>query len=147
MKKIEEKECSSEWWRELEKIEEKSRDLNWCCKLVTQAGFDVFIQNEMGTNVALRLGLHYCPHCGKSLNHGTPLIQSKGCCYLFRDLGLEAMQFEEPCMQPCGEIDIVIHRLLMNYCFNCGREIKRNHSDNDGVSGTEDCNCGNCDEC
>ncbi|GBE00304.1 hypothetical protein BMS3Abin07_02355 [bacterium BMS3Abin07] len=130
MGKIKEKDCSAAWWAELEDIEDKNRDLNWCCKLILKTGFEEFIQNEIGVCVSLRFGVNYCPHCGKLLKRNRPPISSNTCCYLFRDIGLEGMQFEENCTNLNNQDEIIVHRIFMNYCFNCGREMRRESGDN-----------------
>ena len=147
MKNLKEKDCSAAWWAEIEEIEEKRKDLDWCCKLIVQNGFDDFIHSEVGTYVSLRFGVNYCPHCGKTLKKVTSPVQTRACCYLFRDLGLEGMQYEEPSMKGNGETEIVVHRLIMKHCFNCGREINWESGDDpNGWAGEDGCN-GECDEC
>jgi len=148
MGRIKERNCTEAWWAELEEIEEKTRELNWCCKLIVEAGFEEFIQNEVGIFVSLRFGVNYCPHCGTLLRENLPLINSRTCCYLFRDLGLEALQYEENVVNDRGEREVVIHRLMMKHCFNCGRIMKWDSDDDPGGwAGDGGSSCGECDEC
>jgi len=146
MKKIKEKDNSAKWWKELKELTERDKALNWCCKLFLESAFDVFVQREIGTNVALRFSLNYCPHCGTTLASVEPLVKSRGCCFLFRDLGLEGMQFEETILKDDDEADLTIHRLIINYCFHCGRKITR-PSGEDECSWNDSGDCDNCGEC
>lgn len=141
------KECPTTWWTELRELEEKNKELHWCCKLIVRTGFDVFIQNAIGTNIALRFDLNYCPHCGTPLKKDEQVIESKSCCYLFRDLGLEGIQFEETILKENGQTDVIMHRLFMKYCFNCGREITRHPADDPGWTNDHNCISDDCDEC
>lgn len=147
MKKIKERNNSGKWWKELKELSERDKQLNWCCRLFMESAFDVYVQHEIGTNVALRFSLHYCPHCGTALTSEEPLVKTKGCCYLFRDLGLEGMQFEETFLKDNNEPDLTIHRLIINYCFHCGRKINRPSTDDNCEWNDDDHDCGSCGGC
>lgn len=147
MKKIKEKNDSAKWWKELQELFERDKSLNWCCKLFLESAFDVFVQHEIGTNVALRFSLNYCPHCGTTLVAQEPLVESRGCCFLFRDLGLEGMQFEETFLKDDNESDLAIHRLIINFCFHCGRKIIRSFGEDDCSWSDDGGDCDNCGEC
>ena len=108
------------WWKELEKVNNLQKRWKWCCKLFREGNFEEFIQNEIGIYVGLRLKLSFCPHCGRQMTQTPPRMHWHYCCYLFRDLGLEGMQFEEKVPDGYGGIETHIHRLRMNYCFHCG---------------------------
>jgi len=108
------------WWEEIELYEELLADLQWCCKLFLEGDFEEFIEQEIGIYVGSRLHLNFCPHCGRQIGLRKPANDYNFCCYLFRDLGLEGMQFEE--FKADGRTEI--HRLKMNYCFNCGNDLR-----------------------
>ena len=148
MKKMKEKDCSAAWWAELEELGKLDTNLDWCCKLIMQTGFEDFIQDAIGRFVTLRFSVYYCPHCGRLLKKEKPHIDSKACCYLFKDLGLEALQYEEPKINEKEQTDYVVHRIIMKYCFNCGNEINWDPGDDPkGWAGESSCDCNDCDGC
>ncbi len=123
MAELKQQDHSQAWWAEIEELTVRDSSLNWCCKLILEGGFEEFIQNEIGIYVGLRFRANYCPHCGKLLKEA-PSVFSKACCWLFRDLGLEGMQYEEKVTDDEGRVNVVLHRLFMRYCFHCGSPIK-----------------------
>ncbi|HHN65283.1 MAG TPA: hypothetical protein ENK09_07985 [Nitrospirae bacterium] len=137
---------SQAWWAELEDLSTRDNSLNWCCKLIRECGFEEFIQNEIGIYVGLRFRANYCPHCGKLLREKAPSVFSKACCWLFRDIGLEGMQYEEKVLDEDGSVNTLVHRLIMRYCFHCGAPVKRKKDGDDGCPEGENlCSCGGCE--
>ena len=146
MQELKERDYSQAWWAEIEELTTRDNKLNWCCKLIRECGFEEFIQNEIGIYVGLRFRANYCPHCGRQLKDSSPQIFSRACCWLFRDLGLEAMQYEEKVMDDDGTVNTVVHRLFMKYCFHCGSPIKfPQKEDGDCPEGENLCSCGGCE--
>ncbi len=125
MAEYREKNYGEPWWVELEEVEQSAVRLNWCCRLILEGGFEQFIQEEIGIYVSLRFSVNYCPHCGRPLKADIREDASGACCRLFSGLGLEGIVFEEPCVDEFGRVEFSVHRLFANYCFNCGKRLRK----------------------
>ena len=142
---------SEAWWSELKSYEELSKNFKWCCKLVLEGGFEQRVLNELGHQLGLRFNLNYCPHCGTQLAEIPPKMFSRGCCFIFRDLGLEAFSFEETTVDEFGKEETNIHRLFMKHCIQCGGKLEdtfKQVDDNDSQHWSNNDNrCNGCGDC
>ncbi|RMF99982.1 MAG: hypothetical protein D6726_12085 [Nitrospirae bacterium] len=141
---VEEQELRDPWWAELEELENYEKGLNWCCRLILHCGFEEYIQREIGVYVALRFGVNYCPHCGTKLRDVNTPVFSDACCNLFKELGLEGIQYEETEVDQNGEVSFKVHRLMVRYCFNCGKRFDEKREKQKGAGGACSGDCENC---
>ncbi len=145
MAEVQEKISRDPWWAELERVENHEKGLNWCCRLILHCGFEEYIQREIGVFVALRFRVNYCPHCGTRIAREKPVIFSDACCHLFSELGLEGIQYEKTEIDLAGEVSFRVHRLMVRYCFNCGRRFSQKRGEEeDRDEGPCSGDCENC---
>ena len=98
----------------------------WCCRSIKEGNFEETVINTLheffGSGIR-HLKVHFCMHCGTSLEHNAEIaIAYENCCCKFSSL-FEFAEVNDP--RTDG-----VHRLKGNYCFNCGKEINEISSRN-----------------
>jgi len=103
------------WYDELENLEKQFNKLNWCCKLILDYNFKSFIEEQFPLRISSLLKVQYCPMCGNQLTKNIEHNNEFNCCiFLYHTIQLDGMQYVDYANDK-------IHRILINYCFVCGR--------------------------